>query len=347
MRTIGVVLQSIWKRQTLDKKKFILMFLFPVLSIVISILIGNIDNKDLNLAVINEIKTAESNQIIQLMDKTNGIALNNVSMSEGKIGVITGKYDAYIVFSGSNISDIQNITDNILIYNIKDKKINDELYNLIELYSQTHTVLDFNNRIAESDSADNHSVISFLFVILLITSVMNSAIIIKDREENIIPRYLYSPNRISQYTLGVTAYNFIMSILQSVFALVIASILGAVENMGVIQIIFYSCFLSLLTTTLAVFIISLFKRELLANMMAATISLILALLGGAFIPYDKMPEALQIICKGTPNYWVIRLEEWLKNCYTGFNPFIILCGFIVVFVGLTIITMKKMKQSFN
>lgn len=322
MQTIFLVFKNNFFRQFGDKKKFFLLLVFPIVSIIISIFIGNITNSEIRLGIINN--TSTNSDVIKLLQDTQGISAKIITEDHAKRDTLLGTYDAIITFDNQTVD----------VYNIKNIEISESISQLVKTYKLSNKTIDF-NEINSNNSDKNNSIVSFLFIILLITGVMNCSIIIKDREENILPRYLYSPNKLSQYIIGIGTYNFIITFIQILLSFVIANLVGKLNDVSVLIQFIYAISLSLIATAVSVFIISLFTRELLANLMAATISILLALLGGAFIPYNKMPTVLQYISNATPNRWIIKMTDWLEQgSKMHINPGIVLSiyafGFIII-----------------
>lgn len=340
METAFLIFKNNFVRQFGDKKKFFILILFPLLSIIISILLGNISNSNMRLGIISESeKNSEVSQIIQLLDSTKGISAKIITNDNAKRDVIIGRYDAILTLNNETAS----------VYNIKNKEINEGLINLVNNYKLSNKVANFNELVnKDSDLGNQNNIMSFLFIILLITGVMNCSIIIKDREDNILPRYLYSPNKLSQYIIGIGTYNFVITFIQIILSFVIANLVGKMDGISIVVQIIYSFILSLITTSLSIFLVSIFTREMIANLMAATISILLALLGGAFIPYSKMPKALQYISIITPNRWITKMTDWFEQgVKMNVNPIIILTLFALAFIITSTFIFSHKKVEFN
>jgi ABC-2 type transport system permease protein len=143
---------------------------------------------------------------------------------------------------------------------------------------------------------------------------------------------MYSPNKKFKYILGNILYNYVFSYIQLVIAITITNILGMRLETSFGILLCYGLLLTLLMTTFGTFIACIFNKELYANLFAAAISLILSLIGGTFIIYDKMPKGLQLLSTFTPNRWIIKSVQYLeKGTVSNVNPMIVLVIFSVIF----------------
>jgi ABC-2 type transport system permease protein len=339
MVTVFLIFKNNFIRQFSDKKKFLILLIFPVLSIIISIFLGNITNSDIKLGIVNESNNSNVADVINLLENTQGISAKIITNDHAKRDVIIGNYDAILTFNNESLN----------AYNLKDKEINDGLINLVSAYKLSNKTINFDEIVnGNLDTKNNNNIISFLFIILLITGVANCSIIIKDKEDNVIPRYLYSPNKLSQYIMGIGIYNFVITLIQIILSFIIGNLVGKLDGISISVETIYAFSLTLIVTSLSIFIVSMFSRELLANLMSATISIILALLGGAFIPYSKMPKVLQNISMITPNRWIIKMTEWFEEGQKmNVNPVIILISFALVFVLLSTFIFSHKKVEFK
>lgn len=345
MRTIFLVFITNFKRAYSNKKKFFINLLVPVAAILLAIITNYISSPTLNIGVVQKKYSESGNRIISLLKSTKGL---KIKMAEGKLiktQVILGKYDAVIIIKRDvDKNAVQNFDKYFEVYNVKNSKINIEMKNMIKRYLVTNKALKTDKLIDEMQDGSlskAERIISFLATVFLITSVVNGAVVIRDREENTFYRYLYSPNGKFKYIFGNVLYNYVFSYIQFFISISIVNIFGINIGIAFEKMVVYGFLLILVMTTLATFITCIFTKELYANMSSAAISLILALIGGTFINYNKMPYGLQKISVIIPNRWIIKSVQYLEyEKYNSVNPMLILMAFSVIFSIAAVVASK-------
>ena len=336
MRIVFLVFVSNFKRALSDKKKFITNLFVPVIVIILAMFVNYISSPSLNIGIVKNVNFQEGNRVISLLENTKGIKVKVTDDKLIKTETILGKYDGVIAlnktFKKNEVKEIDKYFD---FYNVRDTKTNDMMKKLVKIYLVSNKSINMESAISEIQSgtlSKEERIISFLATVLLITTVVNAAIIIRDREENTFYRFMYSPNKKFKYILGNIVYNYVFSYIQLVIAITVAHILGMRLAISFGTLLSYGLLLTLLMTTFGTFISCIFNKELYANLFAAAISLILSLIGGTFIIYDKMPKGLQLLSNITPNRWIIKSIQYLEHgTFNTVNPMIVLTIFSIVF----------------
>jgi ABC-2 type transport system permease protein len=336
MRVIFLVFVSNFKRALSSKKKFVINLLIPVITIILAMFVNYISTPSLNLGIVKNVDFQEGNRIISLLENTKGIKVTITDDKLIKTETILGKYDGVITLNRSFKKNKAKEIDNYFsFYNVKDTKTNDMMKKLVEIYLVSNKPINMESAISEIQSgtlSKEERIMSFLATVLLITTVVNAAVMLRDREENTFYRFMYSPNKKFKYILGNILYNYVFSYIQLVIAITITNILGMRLETSFGILLCYGLLLTLLMTTFGTFIACIFNKELYANLFAAAISLILSLIGGTFIIYDKMPKGLQLLSTFTPNRWIIKSVQYLeKGTVSNVNPMIVLVIFSVIF----------------
>lgn len=348
MRIVGIIFISNFKRVLGNKKKFLVSLLVPIVTIILSMMVNSLSSPSINIGVVKNIDSPASNRLIANLQKTKGV---NVKIAEGsliKTDTILGKYDGVIYIKKDfDSSSLKNLEQAFRFYSVKDSNINTLLKGLVSSYLVSDKPVDLEEAISklQGDTLSKaERVIAFLATVLLISSVVNATLMIKDREENTFNRFMYSPNAGYKYILGNVFYNFAFTYLQLLISIIITFIIGMDSGVAFATMLWYGVLLTLLMTTLGTFISSIFKKELYANMFAGAISLILSLIGGTFIIYDKMPKGLQTLSNLTPNRWIIESVKYLeKGKLDTINPMIILVLFCIIF-SVAAAVMNKMRK---
>ncbi len=336
MRIIFLVFVSNFKRALSDKKKFFINLLVPVLTIVLAMSVNYLSSPSLTIGIVKNANFQEGNRIISLLKNTKGIKVKLADAKLIRTQTILGKYDGIITinknFKKNEVTDIYKYFD---FYNVKDAKTNDMMKKMVGTYLVSNKPINMESAIGEAEGGTltkGERIISFLATVLLITTVVNAAVIIRDREENTFYRFMYSPNKKLKYILGNIMYNYVFSYIQLFIAISITHVFGMKLEITFGTLLIYGLLLTLVMTTFGTLIACIFNKELYANLFGSSISLILSLIGGTFIVYDKMPKGLQTLSTITPNRWIIKSIQYLEHGTTsGVNPMIVLIGFSVIF----------------
>lgn len=337
MGTIFIVFKANFKRILNDKAKFLISLFIPIIAIILAMFTNYIAKPSINVAIVKNGNFSEENRIISLLKATDVV---NVKIADSKLiktDVILGKYSEAINFKKAfkRGQALANINDYFDFYTVSDKTLNSGMEKLIKVYLVSNKPVNtdmLQKQLQRGQLSTAERTISFLAMFLLITCVINAASIIKDKEENTFYRFMYSPNKEFQYILGNVLYNYVFSYIQFFIAIVSTYLLGMRIGIGLGSLLCYGLLLVLVATTFGTFLCCLFKKELYANLFAGSISLVLSLIGGTFIVYDKMPKGLQILSIFTPNRWVIKSVDLMeKGIMYKVNPMLVLAVFCLIF----------------
>lgn len=352
MRVILVVVVSNLKRALSDKKKFCVNLLVPVIVIVLAMFANYVSNPSMNIGIVENVNFQEGNRIISLLKNTKGIKVTLTDDKQIKTKTIIGKYGGVIFLNKSfSKNEVTEIDKYFNFYNVKDTKTNDMMKKLIEIYLVSDKSINMESVIRGAEGgtlSKEERIISFLATVLLITTVVNAAVIIRDRKENTFYRFMYSPNKKFKYILGNILYNYVFTYIQLFIAIMVTNIFGMELEIPLATLLIYGLLLTLLMTTFGTFISCIFKKELYASLFSAAISLVLSLIGGTFIIYDKMPRGLQLLSTITPNRWIIKSVQYLEHgTINRINPLIVLMIFSIIFSIAAAFMNSVRKVEFN
>ncbi|URZ05628.1 ABC transporter permease [Clostridium felsineum] len=342
MRTVILICICNFKRVYCNKKKFFINLFVPIVAIILAMTVNYVTTPSLNIGV--SIKGSnENNRIIRLLKRSKNVDIKIVQGTLYKTDVIMGKYDAVV--------KLKDNSNNVEVYSIKNKKTGEDIKKLIKAYASTNKPLNMENIMKNEQIgglSEAERIIAFLFTVLLITSVINEAVIIRDREENTFYRFMYSPRSKFNYILGNVIYNYVFSYAQIFLASCIITICGVSIGSSLSKMLLYAMLFTLVITTLATLIVLIFNKELHANMFSAAISIILSLIGGTFISYSKMPKLLKTLSEITPNRWIIKSVHYIQGeAYNSINPMIVLVIFSIIFSLLAFIVNEFKKVEFK
>lgn len=352
MRIIFIVFMSNLRRALSTKKKFIINIFVPIAAIMLSMIVSYVSSSSINIGIVKVQDSMEVNRLISLLQRTEGIKVNVIDRQFEKTDTILGKYDGIITFNkGFNENETRELDDYFSFYNVKDPKINDMMRNLIKTYLISDEPINLKTSLTELQGgklSKDESIIAFLATVLLISTVVNAAVMIKDRDENTFYRFLFSPNGGWKYVLGNVLYNYVFSYVQLFIAIAAAFIFGMKLGISFTTLLAYGLLLTLLMTAFGTLIACLFKKELYANLFAAAISLVLSLIGGTFIVFDKMPKGLQILSNVTPNRWIIKATQYLEHgTVNNINPMLVLAAFSIIFCAAAAVINSSRKVAFK
>lgn len=333
-----LVLKNNFKRAMKNKVKFLLFFLIPTIAMVLTIY-GNILMKPVfTVGAIDNIKSDDTHRIIQLLNKTTSLRVQEANGSSINTDLIMAKYSAIVEFKNN---DKKNLEESISIYSQK-KSVKEGIAKLINYYSLNNEVIDLKTAAEElfkEEMSVAQRIMGFIMMSLIITTTMISSIMIRDKEEGILTRFKYSPNKVSVYIVGNFIYNYVITYGQLATAAIVSNILNLNIGINLAKLLQFNLLIAFVTTALGTLIGSAFKNEMKANIIASVISLSTALIGGAFVPITKMPQGIKIISNITPTKWVICLTSTLENgqAFTQLNTSLV----VLIFFGVISLFLSK------
>lgn len=141
-------------------------------------------------------------------------------------------------------------------------------------------------------------------------------------------------------------YNFAITYFQYLVSITIIKLFNIDISISYINLLLMGVWISALATSFGTFVSSLFNKEMYANLFATGISLILSLVGGSFIPIDKMPTMLQNMSIISPIRCFISISTYMedgKGWFSNMNYIYILTAIIVALILLTVGCTKRVK----
>lgn len=322
-----------FKRSCNRKVGFIVNLVIPIFVVILGIFANNVSKPSFIIGVIGE---EHSSDIVNTLSSTDGITIGEANPNTIKIDLITGKFSAVVSFSNSTYE----------LYSIKDEKTNEDLKRIIDSYKTTTTPVSIEKIIGVEMSIAERT-IAFIVLFLMVTSTVTASIMIKDKNNGTLKRYKYSPQKPISYILGNFIYNYLITFLQFFIAITFIHLFRIEVGVSYGNLILTGIWLSGIATGFGTFFSSIFQKEMYANLFAAFTALILSLVGGTFIAFDKMPTMLQKISVISPLRWFI---EVIKNMENGIDWFknteqvIILSVMILSLLFMASIINKKQKS---
>lgn len=313
-------------RSLKNKKKLILTFLLPLLSIIVAIGINNMMKPSINIGVIeNQYVNKEAKVKMNGVDRVN---LSRSNKNTTNTDMILAKYLGVVEFKKGNDFKVYCLDPNM---KIEIEKAVSEVINSGNV-DKTKGLL---NILDEGSLSASQRGSGFIFITLIITCTMSASIMLKDKEDRILLRYLTTPNKLSGYILGNYIYNLINTIIQILVSSVFIYILKIDMGITISQFIVLGIVTAIIASSISILFTVISNSELQASLLASSIALVMALFAGAFLSIEKMPNILKLISNISPIKWIIGLTSSMeKGIVYGNNLaviilIIILSSFIV------------------
>lgn len=316
-------------RSLKNKKKLVLTFLLPLLSIIVAIGINNMMKPSINIGVIeNQYVNKEAKLKMNVVDRVN---LSRANKNTINTDMILAKYLGVVEFKKGNDFKVYCLDTNM---KIEIEKAISEVINSGNV-DKTKGLL---NILDEGSLSASQRGSGFIFITLIITCTMSASIMLKDKEDRILLRYLTTPNKLSGYILGNYIYNLINTIIQILVSSVFIYILKIDMGITISQFIVLGIITAIIASSISILFTVISNSELQASLLASSITLGMALFGVVFLPIEKMPNILKLISNISPIKWIIGLTSSMeKGIVYGNNLaviiLIIILSSVIVFIS--------------
>lgn len=333
-----LVAKNEFRRSLKNKKKLVLTFLLPLISVIMSISINTMMKPSINIGVIENQYINKS--FVEKVNNVDRIKLSNANKSTINSDMILAKYLGVVEFKEDNNFEVYCLDKNM---KIEIEKAITQVINSgnIDKVKGLLSILD------EGSLSASQRGNGFIFITLIITCTMSASIMLKDKEDRVLLRYSTTPNKLTGYILGNYIYNIINTIMQILVSSVFIYLLKIDMGISISQFIILGIIISIIASSISILVTVISKSELQASLLASSISLIMALFGGAFLPIDKMPDMLKFISNISITKWIIELTYSIEKGILYENNmviivFIIMISSILLFMS-TKIGEKKLK----
>lgn len=330
-----IIFKNNFKRSINKRNTFMINILLPIIVVVLGILINSVMKPSFTIGVLNCENSSSVKSAIQTLKDTKGINVTKADPKNIELDTITGKYSAALKFTGSTFK----------LYSVKDNNTKKSLRHLIERYITKPKPINI-------ETLQNYSMdfakrtVAFIVLFLMITSTVNAALIIKDKTNGTFKRYSYSPQNSGTYIAGNVIYNFVITYFQFFISASVIAILRIKVHINYSDFLLMGIWAAAIATAFGTCIATLFNSEMYANLFSACIALVLSLIGGTFIPFEKMPSALQQISLISPVRWFINITSFMEkgaNWFSNVRSIEILTAMIIILFLFSIIKDSKSK----
>ncbi|MBW4862722.1 MAG: hypothetical protein KZY57_07785, partial [Paeniclostridium sp.] len=173
-------------RSLKNKKKLVLTLLLPLLSIIVAIGINNMMKPSINIGIIeNQYVNKEAKVKMNGVDRVN---LSRANKNTINTDMILAKYLGVVEFKKGNDFKVYCLDTNM---KIEIEKAVSEVINSgnVDKAKGLLSILDEGSLSASQRGS------GFIFITLIITCTMSASIMLKDKEDRILIRYLTTPNK--------------------------------------------------------------------------------------------------------------------------------------------------------
>ncbi len=350
-------MESVRRIINLVKKEFIQIFrdksLLPIVIIMPMVqlfLFGyalSQDVRNLPVAVIDQDKSRESRELYKKIDVTStfnviyypdGVNEGKTMMDGGdvsmilvippdfsaKVNSIDEKANVQVIFDGSDSSSsviAMNVVRSLLSkYSLQfvEKRTGMMGFNPASMGGTDVRVRVWFNEDLKSVNYMIPAVISL--IITLITQLLTSMSIVKEREKGTLEQLIVSPLRTYELILGKTVPSIVISYLDIILIIVLGAWWFAVPIVGSVSLLFFvSLFYLLSTLGIGMFISTISRTQQQAMMTSFFTMIFNIVLSGFMIPIDNMPKILQYISYAVPLRYFLVIVRGIFMKGSGLN----------------------------
>ena len=322
-------------RSLKNKKKLVLTFVLPLISIIVAICVNNMMKPSINIGIIENQYT--NRQVEEKINDVNGVEVSKANKNSINTDMILAKYVGVVEFKQDNKFEVYCLDQNM-------KKLIEEAVNQVinsGNISKTESLLS----ILEEDSLSaSQRASGFILITLIITCTMSSVIMLKDKEDKVLFRYSITPNKFSSYILGNYIYNLINTIIQIIVAAAFIYLLKIDMGINLSFFTIIGVIIAIISTSVATLVTLVSNSELQASLLSSSIALIMSLLGGAFLPISKMPYMLKFISNLSITKWIIELTYLMEEGIIYKSSLNIIVITIVLSISMVFISTKIGKK---
>lgn len=346
-----------------DVRTMMILFLIPIFQILIFGYVVNNEVKDAKVAILDLSKDNVTTEIISKIDAAEDMDIEMyLSSYEDIDDAFKGNsVKAVIVFENDFANKLtrENLANVQIVLDASDPN----LANILESYTvailnnyqkDVNSNITFSNVNIESQMWFNKNIESaYMFVpgsmaliLMVITALMSSISIVREKELGTMEILLVSPLRPIQIILGKLAPYAILSIINALSIIIIGNLVFGVPVHGSwILLMFVSFLFILMALSLGVLVSTVAKTQQVAMFLSMfALMLPTMLLSGFIFPIENMPVALQYFSHIVPaKYFLIIIKNiMLKGQGVAYfwEEMLVLVGMTVVLIGVSV---KKFK----
>ncbi len=334
MGNVWVLFKNNLKVSILKKPvAFLLMLFAPLLILFGSMKLLMNGGGLINVAVFDYDNSTTSKEIVQVLEDNDVIKIMNIDEEqidssfasnniEGVVKINEGYEDSLLKSDNIKIDLLTRENDSLnnLLKSIIGEKINnlkkfvaiaegnkEQYKELIEDYN--------NNKIVEikekslADLSKDYSIsqifVGFVIFFMLLRGANSAARYYDEKYENIYSRIFTTPTNTWQYYLADILSNYVVILIQALFAVAFIKILNVNMGIGYLSLFLILSIIGLFSVVLAVCVRSFSKDSSVFSIAFNYLSMVLIMLGGGFVPLDMLPDTMNKIAYFNPVRWTI------------------------------------------
>ncbi|NNU78017.1 ABC transporter permease [Clostridium estertheticum] len=296
------------------KKKLILTVLIPVIAVIAALGINSLMKPSINIGVIDKGSGNEYSRFKEKAVSIKGLTIKKANEDSINTDMILAKYSAVIQLNKDESFQVICL----------DNKVKENIEQIIKSYFANGDLHGFEDTLSEM-LIESMTVAQrgggYILLTLIITCTLSACNLIKDQKEGTLKRVFVSPYKPIIYILGTFLYNLLNTIVQVIISVIIITILPIDIGIGALQLLFIGLTIAIIATSLSCLIVNLCKTELQASLIASVVSVIMSLLGGSFLPLDKMPTLLKYVSNATITKWLVIFIEKIQQGVVNTDAF--------------------------
>ncbi|HVC58336.1 MAG TPA: ABC transporter permease [Candidatus Acidoferrales bacterium] len=339
--------------------------IFPLIFVL---LLGSFGSSPRNVpvAVVNYASGPASLNFINLLQSGNGVTVITETTQQQAMNLLSESYVAAVVVIPSGFSTVRGATSSIYVYldnsqpqsaGVVSGKINTiaaQLGTAAVTSAQNPPVSVITNYAYGASSNYLSFVIGGLLVMVAAFGSVFSAgfTVLSDRQLGNLKAFLTTPINHMSVLLSKIIYGTFQSIFSAYLGLIIGLLYGATVSAGFIgflELIWVVFLVGLGFSALAIALASRTKQLQTYALVAQTVTMPLAFLGGAFVPVNLLPNFLLPIVTLNPLTYAVNAvrDIMIKGSlplYTLFSTTAILLAFTLIMLGLAFTFFRKTSQ---
>ncbi|MBE5962432.1 MAG: ABC transporter permease [Lachnospiraceae bacterium] len=299
-----LVMKNNWKRAWNHKALLLLTFIVPIVLCLITGIVNEASkNPSLRIGVANleSLTEREQQTVYQVLEETKRVQYEETE-KKYQAKLYRGIYDLVLDYKDSDQAD------QFVIHTIKKQEIEVQMKDALARGMHSGKNVDF-SMIYQNRPSAKAQMTSFLTTMLMIFSVIRLSVLIKDRQERVMERFLYAPAQKWMYVTGIMEYQIVFTFLQSGLIFFILSLCLKDSAYTLKEGFILSFVVTAAATAFGTLICMISKSEVSANVTASGAAIILSLLGGTFVPIDSMPKLLQAVSIINPMRLIMELMQ--------------------------------------
>ncbi len=363
LKRLSSFLSKEFKHIFRDKRSMLILFGMPVVQLLLFGYVITNELKNANVAVFDKSKDATTKKIIGALDASNYFQCTHFLTDESQVheALRSGKVKMVVVFDANferNLVDRKkalvqvvadaaepNVANASVGYTsqIVNKAVNDIFHQDMNRGVIVQPRMVYNE--------EQQNVFMFVpgtmaLILMLISAMMTSITIAREKERGTMEILLVSPLRPSQIIMGKVLPYFFLSFINAVVILLLSQyVFGLPIRGSYVLLLAESMLFILMALSLGILISTVSASEQQA-MFISMFALLMPtmLLSGFIYPVENMPSWLQFICNIIPARWFIVIVKGImlkgSDLVGVWKETLIIIGFTAIFI---IVSIKKFK----